>query len=94
MFTKFYWGLWTVLAMITVGLFAVDRLGWLEFTVIGFVSCLFIFMGMMCVTPTIVGPHVTEHEPMPEAAPEPKKKAAAKDVSFARAGMAVTRRHA
>lgn len=95
MFTKVYWGLWTVLALITIGLFAAGSLGWLEITVIGFVSCLFIFMGMICVTPTIVGPHAKEYE---HGDTEPgfkeKKVKPVKAETFAPAGAVIQNRHA
>jgi hypothetical protein len=94
MFTKFYWGLWIVLALTTVGLFAGGQLGWLEMTVIGFMACLFIFMGMICVTPTLVGPHASEYDHGDAEIPvENKRTKPIKAESFP-AGAVIQNRHA
>ena len=92
--TKFYWTLWALLAAITVALEATGNLSWLGITVIGFVSCLFIFMGMICVTPTIVGPHAVEFqhgdtEPALETKPVRRR---ARDI-FMPAAVSVHNRH-
>lgn len=95
MFAKVYWGLWTVLALVTAGLFASSHLGLFEITVIGFVSCLFIFMGMICVTPTIVGPHAKEYEHADaEPAFENKKVKPIRAETYAPAGAIIQNRHA
>lgn len=74
MSARSYWGLWAILVFVTVGLFVTANLTWLSITVVGFVACLFIFMGMICVTPTVVGPHATEFQ-HGDAEPIPEKKA-------------------
>jgi hypothetical protein len=75
MFTKVYWFFWAVLGLITLGLFITGGLTFFAASVIGFMSCLMIFVGMMCVTISIVGPHATEFqhadaEPLPRAKPQ------------------------
>ena len=73
MFTKVYWFLWAVLGLITLGLLLAGGLTWLSISVVGFVSCLMVFVGMMCVTISIVGPHAKEYQ-HPDAEPLPEKK--------------------
>ena len=62
MSTRSYWSLWTILGLVTVILFVTANLTWFSITVVGFVACLFIFMGIMCITPTLVGPHAQEFQ--------------------------------
>lgn len=93
MFTKVYWGFWTTLALITVGLLATGNLGWLAITVIGFVSCALIFMGMICVTPTIVGPHAAEFQ-HGDAEPLVEKERVGIRERFAHSTASVQSRHA
>ena len=96
MFTKFYWTLWMILALATVVLFAVGSLGWFAVTVVGFISCLLIFMGIMCVTPTIVGPHAEEfqHDDAEPVTPKPRAQRTPVRERFARTSVGVQDRHA
>jgi hypothetical protein len=93
MFTKVYWGFWTTLALITAALLATGNLGWLGITVIGFASCTLIFMGMICVTPTVVGPHADEFQ-HGDAEPVVKKERVRIREGFAHAAASVQNRHA
>jgi hypothetical protein len=72
MSTKFYWSLWAALGVVTIGMFVTGNLTSLSISVVGFVSTLFIFMGMMCVTPALVRPHApaVKHESPTIAADE------------------------
>jgi hypothetical protein len=93
MFTKIYWVLWTTMSLITVALFATGNLGWLGITVIGFVACTLAFMGMICLTPTIVGPHAEEFQHA-DAEPLAKKDKPPMRERFARIPVSVQNRHA
>lgn len=65
---KFYTGLWAVYGAVTLGLLLTGSMTMLALTVLGFVAFGLIFMGMMCVLPTIVGHPVALVE---ESRPEP-----------------------
>ena len=70
-FTKFYWGLWAILAVVTLGIFVAGDITWFSISVVGVISCTLVFTGMICVTISIVGPHADEYqhhdaEPLPE----------------------------
>jgi len=93
MFTKVYWGFWTILALITLAMLATDNLGWLGISVIGFASCTLIFMGMICVTPTIVGPYAVEFQ-HGDAEPVVQKEKVRIRERFAHATASVQNRHA
>lgn len=71
--TKFYWSLWAVLGVVMLGLFVTGTVTWFSITLLGFISCALIFVGMMCVTISIVGPHSKEFQ-HPDAEPLPEKK--------------------
>jgi len=62
MFIKVYWGSWAALVLAGLLLFAMGSLSWLALTVMGAVACTLIFTGMMCITPTLVGPHAKEFQ--------------------------------
>jgi hypothetical protein len=79
MSTKFYWSLWTLLVLVTLGLLLAGSLTNVTISIVGMVACLFILMGMMCITPTLVGPHAKEFqhgdaEPVPQNKAEPAPK--------------------
>ena len=93
MFTKIYWGLWTTMSLITVALFATGNLGWLSITIIGFVACTLAFTGMICLTPTIVGPHAEEFQHA-DAEPLVNKDKPRIRERFAPAAVSVQNRHA
>jgi|GEM_PF-5317942 len=93
MFTKVYWALWATLALITVGMLATGNLGWLGITIIGAASCTLIFMGIICVTPTIVGPHAEEFK-HGDAEPVVKKERVSIQERFAHSAAPIQNRHA
>ena len=95
MFVKFYWGLWAALAVATMALFLTANLTWLSITLVGFAACLFVFMGMMCLTPTVVGPHADEFHHADAEPVRTEKKAPAKAAKeYAPAGFGVRDHHA
>src|SRR6478672_3850731 len=97
-FTKCYWACWAILAIITLGMFVAGSITWLSISVIGFVACTLVFLGMMCVTISIVstvGPHANEFQhPDAEPLPEKKSRVAVAPSRIAAPAMAVHGRHA
>ena len=61
---KFYTGLWLIFALSTAVLFVSGNMTMMALSVLGFASFGLIFMGMMCVLPTMVThPGVSSNEP-------------------------------
>ena len=95
MSTKFYWALWTILALATAALFVIGDLTAFSISVVGFVATLLILVGMMCVTPILVGPHADEFRHRDtEPLPEPKRVREPVRAKLATAGVAIQSHHA
>ncbi|MBV9241864.1 MAG: hypothetical protein JO314_07645 [Acidobacteria bacterium] len=94
MFAKVYWVIWGILGLVTLGLFFAGSLTLFSVTVLGFIACTMIFVGMMCVTISIVGPHAKEYQ-HDDAEPLPEKKLQAEPTrNSLPAGVAIQSRHA
>ncbi len=63
MLVKIYWMLWSAIAIIAALLFVTGNFSIMTLVAFGFVSFGMIFMGMMCVLPSMVGHHAVPAEP-------------------------------
>lgn len=89
MFAKFFWALWAIFAAICILLFATNELTLIAITVMGFIACSLVFMGMMCVLPTLVEESMHKaNDPGAEIATQGENKGESPTWRGARLGMA------
>jgi len=89
MFAKFFWALWAIFAAICILLFATNELTLIAITVMGFIACSLVFMGMMCVLPTLVEESMHKaNDNVAEIASQGESKREAPTWRGARLGMA------
>jgi len=79
MFVKIYAGMWAVFFAALLALFLLGSLTLMAVVIAGFVSFTLVFMGMMCVLPTRVGPHAeTDVTEAPKTGPSLTERTRAK----------------
>jgi hypothetical protein len=79
---KLYWTLWAFIALTALLLVATGNFTPLTLVAFGFVSFGMIFMGMINVLPTVVGPHAAPVEPKQPKVKPVKTKAEREDRIF------------